>query len=374
MTEAPRSLRRMAGDPQILSLLAVIALGAGALWAVGFELIPFLAAFALAYFLDAGVQWLARRGFRRGVAVGLVYVAFLVGYVGLLVGPVQHMARRGVELAQRLPGSSSELIQHVQALPDPTFGLLPASLRQDAVDFLLARTQEAVSAAVTGTLGLVPQVTSWVVFVLVVPLLVFFFLKDKEALMRGVARCLPRRRELLERIWLEMEQQLGNYVRGKIWEILIVGVVSWLAFALLGFGYPVVFGALSGLSVVVPFVGMIGVAVPLFILGLLQWGLSWALGWLLIAYAVIQFVDGNIVAPYIFSETVKLHPLVILLAVFVFGGLWGFWGVLFAIPLATFAKALLSAYLDLRDQIGEAAPDTAGAAPGADGLQDARRP
>ena len=350
MPEAPRGLRRIAEDPQFVSLFFVLALVVAALYFFGFELIPFIAAFLLAYFLDAGVQQLTRRGMHRGVAVSLVFSTYLVTYLLLLVGPVQLVARRALEVAKALPGDTAQLIQRLQALPDPSFGLLPESVRQEVLDFLLARTQGWFSSAVAGTLGLVPAVTSWIVFVFLVPLLVFFFLKDKEVLIRGVVRCLPRRRTLVTRIWLEMEQQLGNYVRGKIWEILIVGVVTWIVFALLGFQYPVVFGVISGLSVVIPYVGAIALAVPVFILGYLQWGMSWDLGWLLIAYTVIQFVDGNVLVPYIFSETVKLHPVVILLAVFVFGSLWGFWGVLFAIPLATFAKALLHAVLEYREK------------------------
>jgi putative permease len=350
MTEAPRGLRRIAGDPQFVSLFVVLALVVVALYAFGFELIPFIAAFLLAYFLDAGVQQLTRRGMRRGVAVGLVFSAYLVTYLLLLIGPVQLVARQALEVAGALPGNTTQLIQRLQALPDPSFGLLPEPVRQEVLDFLLARTQGWFTSAVSGTLGLVPAATSWIVFVFLVPLLVFFFLKDKEVLIGGVVRCLPRRRVLVTRIWLEMEQQLGNYVRGKIWEILIVGVVTWVVFAVLGFEYPVVFGVLSGLSVVVPYVGAIGLAVPVFILSYLQWGLGWELGWLMIAYTVIQFVDGNVLVPYIFSETVKLHPVMILLAVFIFGSLWGFWGVLFAIPLATFAKALLHAVLEYREK------------------------
>ncbi len=86
----------------------------------------------------------------------------------------------------------------------------------------------------------------------------------------------------------------------------------------------------------------------------MQWGMTWDLGWLLIAYSVIQFLDGNVLVPLIFSETVKLHPIVILLAVFIFGSLWGFWGVVLAIPLATFAKALLHAVLEFRERQDEA--------------------
>ena len=350
MPEQPEGFRRIAHDPQIETVAVLLAIVVVLLYAIGFQLIPFIAAFVLAYVLDVGVQALVARGMRRWLAVGLVFAVYLVAYVGLLAGPVQLLALRALEAAQSLPGDTQQVIHRLESLPDPSFGLLTEPMRQELLDFVLRHTQQWFSEAVGGTLGLLPQVTSWIVFVFLVPLLVFFFLKDKDLLTRGVMRCLPRRHELVTRLWREMEVQLGNYVRGKVWEILAVGFVTWVVFALLGFEYPVVFGVLSGVSVIVPYVGAIGLAVPVAVLGIVQWGLSWELTWLMVAYTVIQFLDGNVLAPFIFSETVKLHPVLILLAVFAFGSLWGFWGVLFAIPLATFVKALLNALLELRDR------------------------
>lgn len=350
MSESPHGWRRLAADPQYGALFAVLAVTAAMLWAFGFQLIPFIAAFVLAYFLDAGVEQLRRRGMRRGWAVGLVFAVFLLIYGAVLAGPVQLVARRAVEAAATLPGSTSQLVERIRALPDPSMGLLPASIRQHVLDYLLSQTQQWFGIAMRSGLGLVPQVTSGLVFLFLVPLLVFFFLKDKEVLIAGVVRCLPRRRELLGQLWQEMETQLGNYVRGKIWEIVIVWLATWLAFALLGFQYAALFGLLSGVSVVIPYVGAIGLAVPVFVLGVVQYGWGWDLVWLFGAYTAIQLVDGNVVAPYIFSEAVQLHPVVILLAVFLFGSLWGFWGVLLAIPLATFVKALVQSLLDFRDR------------------------
>ena len=124
-----------------------------------------------------------------------------------------------------------------------------------------------------------------------------------------------------------------------------------MAFAMLGFEYPMVFAMLSGISVLIPYLGMIAVAIPLFIQSYLQWGMTWSSGWLMIAYAIIQFLDGNVLVPLMLAHAVKLHPVTILLAVLLFGSVWGFWGVLFAIPLATFARILLNTLLDHREGI-----------------------
>ena len=83
---------------------------------------------------------------------------------------------------------------------------------------------------------------------------------------------------------------------------------------------------------------------PIFLVGFFQWGFSADLYQVMIIYFVLHIIDANILVPLIFSETVKLHPIAILTAVLVFGGIWGFWGVFFAIPLATFIKAIIRAW------------------------------
>ncbi len=356
MRREPQSLATLLVDPQIITLVALLLGATAMLYFFGFQLIPFIAAFVIAYFLDGGVQQLTRRNWSRGRAVALVYAVYLVVYILLFLGPVPLVAKRAVEAARDLPGNADQLVRSFQALPDPSLGLLPPELHSGALNLILQRTQAWFSAAVSESLGLIPQVTGWIVFVFLVPLLVFFLLKDKARLIQGCTRCLPRNRTLVTRIATEMETQLGNYLRGKIWEIVIVGVATWLVFWLLGFRYPVVFGMLSGVSVVVPYVGAIGLAIPVFVQGYLQWGLGSELAWLMAAYTIIQFIDGNVLVPYIFSEAVKLHPISILLAVFLFGSLWGFWGVFFAIPLATLAKSLLNAVLDYREGAADEEP------------------
>ncbi len=95
---------------------------------------------------------------------------------------------------------------------------------------------------------------------------------------------------------------------------------------------------------VIPFVGAAVVTLPVAMVAYFQWGWSSEFIYLMLAYTAIQALDGNVLVPLLFSEAVNLHPVAIILAVLVFGGLWGFWGVFFAIPLATLVKAILYAW------------------------------
>jgi len=145
-------------------------------------------------------------------------------------------------------------------------------------------------------------------------------------------------------VWADVEGQIANYVRGKVGEILIVGAVAYVTFVALGLQYAALLATLVGFSVLIPYIGATVITLPIALVGFFQWGWGWDFGQLMIAYAIIQALDGNVLVPLLFSEAVNLHPVAIIVAILIFGGLWGFWGVFFAIPLATLVQAVLKAW------------------------------
>ena len=108
-----------------------------------------------------------------------------------------------------------------------------------------------------------------------------------------------------------------------------------------------------GLSVLIPYIGAAVVALPVALVAHFQWGFDPAFIWLVVAYFILQFLDGNVLVPILFSDAVNLHPVAIIVAILVFGGLWGFWGVFFAIPLATLVKALINVWPTHEEQLPE---------------------
>jgi putative permease len=160
-----------------------------------------------------------------------------------------------------------------------------------------------------------------------VPLLVFFLLKDKTKILNWIAHFLPEERDLTNEVWFEVNQKIASYVRGKFLEVLIISVVTYIAFATLSLNYAILLAVMVGFSVIIPYA---------------QWGLSSEFLYVMVAYTVIQAVDGNVLVPLLFSEIVNLHPVAIIVAVLFFGGLWGLWGVFFAIPLATLINAVIN--------------------------------
>jgi putative permease len=196
----------------------------------------------------------------------------------------------------------------------------------------------------TWSLTSVGNVVGLLVLLILIPVLVFFLMKDKRQLVGWVKSFLPVDRSLVSSVFSDVEAQIANYVRGKAGEILIVGAVSYVTFISLGLQYSALLATMVGFSVLIPYIGAAVITLPIAFVAYFQWGWSWDFGKVMIAYAIIQALDGNVLVPLLFSEALDLHPVAIIVAILVFGGLWGFWGIFFAIPLATVVQAVLKAW------------------------------
>ena len=205
---------------------------------------------------------------------------------------------------------------------------------------LTSVTQNLVKSSIAG----IQSTITILLYIILFPILVFFFLFDRRNILDGLSKIIPGKREMFSNIWLEMDIQLSNYVRGKTTEIFVVGLCAAIIFSSVGLKYSALLSVLVGMSVVIPYVGAFLVTVPVVVIGLLQFGLGSDFYILVSLYLLLQILDGNLLAPIIFSDAVKLHPVAIIFAVFIFGNMFGFWGVFFAIPIATFIKAVWNAW------------------------------
>lgn len=337
-------LHRYFSDPQAVILALLLVGGFTVVIVMGEMLAPALASVVIAYLLEGMVRQLERRRFPRPLAVFVVFVLFLAFLLFLLLGLLPLLSQQVTQLIQELPNMVSQGQKALMRLPE----LHPEFISETQVLELMAGLRSELASfgqsVLSMSLASIAGVITLAVYLILMPILVFFFLKDKDLIVGWVSSFLPRQRRLAVRVWAEMDQQIGNYVRGKVVEILIVGAAAYVTFAVMGLNFGMLLGALVGLSVIIPYIGAVVVTFPVVIIAYFQWGPSPDFGWLVFAYLVIQALDGNLLVPLLFSEVVNLHPVAIILAVLVFGGLWGFWGVFFAIPLATLVKAVMSAW------------------------------
>lgn len=336
--------RRTFSDPQVV-LLGLILL-AGVLFFIGFGrmLWPVLASIVVAYLLEAGVQLLQRLGLPRIASVLLVFLLFLAGLVFLLFGVVPIISRQLTQLVGNLPNYVSQGQELLVELPRR----YPQLVSEAQVETVMANMSSELGRwgqqLLGWSLASVANFAALIILLVLIPVLVYFFLMDKQKLIDWFVGYLPKERHLVSAIWSDVERQIANYVRGKVLEILIVGAVSYVTFVVLGLQYAALLAVVVGFSVLIPYVGAFSATIPVALVAFFQFGWSWEFGTVVIAYTVIQVLDGNVLVPLIFSEAVNLHPIAIIVAILIFGGLWGFWGVFFAIPLATVVQAVLAAW------------------------------
>ena len=336
--------RRQVADPQIVFLILFLFVGFGIVLTMGNMLMPVLAGIVIAYLLQGLVGFLERRGFAHLISVVLVFTGFMLFLVILIFGLLPLLSKQVTELINQLPVMISQGQTALMQLPERYPEVISTAQVQDAMAVVRTEianfAQKVLSLSLSSVVGLI----TILVYLILVPLLVFFFLKDREIIISWITGFLPSDRGLAKEVWHDVDVQIANYVRGKFWEIIIVWAASFITFRFLGLEYALLLAVLVGLSVIIPYIGAAVVTFPVLIIAWFQWGWGPDFIWLAVAYFIIQALDGNVLVPLLFSEVVNLHPVAIIVAILVFGGFWGFWGVFFAIPLATLVQAVLSAW------------------------------
>ena len=337
-------LGRHFSDPQVIGLAFVLLTGFLLIYATGQFLLPVFAGLVIAYLLEGLVAALVNRQVPRIAAVLMVFSIFMAALIFLVVGLLPLLSRQMTQLVNRIPDMITRGQELLLTLPERYPVLITveqvAEMSSAIRLEILTYSQDVLSLSMSSVVGLI---TIALYFVLL-PMLVFFFLKDKQQILGWMRSFLPEKHILVAQVWSEVDVQIGNYVRGKFIEILLVGVATYIAFLTLGLQFALLLSVLVALSVLIPYIGIMLVTVPVTMVAFSQWGTGPDFIWLMGVYLVVQGLDGAVLVPLLFSEVVNLHPIAIIVAVLMFGGLWGFWGVFFAIPLATVVQAVLKAW------------------------------
>lgn len=339
-----RWYQRYLSEEEAVLLLVLLAAAFVVMLAFGGILAPVFVAVILAYLMQGVANLLRNRGLPAELSVAVSTGLFLGGFLAVLFGLAPLVWRQLVALVREAPAMIEAGRKVLVTLPEE----YPVLFTQQQVNELTSAIQAEMTTMgqmlVTKGLTSIPSMLALLVYLILIPLMVFFFLKDREQLIGWFSGFLPEKRPLLDRIWQELNLQFANYARGKGIEVMIIGGASYLVFAIFSLNYAALLALLVGFSVIVPFIGATLVTIPVVVVAYAQFGVTPDFYWVVGAYAVIQILDGNVLVPLLFSEAVNLHPVAIVIAVLFFGGLWGLWGVFFAIPLATLVNAILSAW------------------------------
>jgi perM family permease len=332
-------------DPQAMGLAAILLFGFVSIYFFSDLIAPLLVAIVLAYLLEWPVRLLNEKlKCPRLVAAMLVLGSFISLVFVVVLVLIPNLWAQLANLLSDLPHMFNRFNEWFLSLPERYPELIDAQTVESIFGTVKEKILNLGESALKLSLASIMNLVTLGIYAFLVPLMVFFLLKDKRQLIEGVSRFLPRNRTLASKVWVEMQQQIANYIRGKLVEILVVTAVTYAIFLTFGLNYPLLLAVAVGFSVLVPYIGAVLVTIPVVLVAIFQFGDTHTFWYILIAFVVSQLLDGNLLVPFLFSEVVNLHPLIIIIAVLIFGGLWGFWGVFFAIPLATLVKAVVNAW------------------------------
>lgn len=339
---------RYFSDPDAILLIVLIVSALAAIILFGDILAPIFLSIAIALLLQLSVNLLERHHVSKPIAFWVVYLAFVITFFGTLLVLLPLVWKQGVNLITEMPAiilnGKNAVIKFIQSHP----GYLSDDFLDDLISNISIQSQELGKKLISMSLASIPGIISVAVYMVLVPLLVFFFLRDHQKITKWTKNFLPHKSKLIRRVWFEMNAQVGNYVRGKLYEILIMFVFTYLVFIFFGLRYQLLLAVIVALSCAIPYVGLVLATIPVILVGYFQWGFAGGItgefALMMYSYLFVQFVDGTILVPLLFAEAVSLHPIAIIFAILFFGSLWGFWGVFFAIPLATLVKAIINAW------------------------------
>jgi predicted PurR-regulated permease PerM len=304
------------------------------LYVLGNVILPFLVGGAMAYFLDPVADRLERAGLSRTAATAvialvatLIVVLAVLAIIPTLINQAVALVNAAPEIARRLQGF---LLEKFPQLADST-----STMRQALADIgatVQSKGGELVNAVFSSALGVV----SAVVFLLVVPVVAFYMLLDWDHMIERIDSLLPRdHAPVIRRLAREIDAVLAGFVRGQVSVCLLLGLYYSVALMLAGLQFGLIVGAIAGTITFIPYVGALVGGVLAIGLALFQfWGEWVSIGVVAAIFAVGQFIEGNILTPKLVGRSVGLHPVWLLFALSVFGVLFGFVGMLVAVPVA----------------------------------------
>lgn len=311
------------------------------LYLLGDVILPFVLGAALAYILDPLADRLERAGLGRGAAVATILISTVVLFFLIVIPAVNVIYTQTVNLVAEWPtiwaGLQGWLERTFPQILDDT-----SALRQQLADFG-SRLSENSGNVISGVLSSVSGLFGVVLLLVVVPVVAVYLLFDWDRMIARIDSLVPRDHVgTVRRLAREMDDTLSSFIRGQGLVCLILGTFYAVSLMLLGLNFGFVAGALAGLLTFIPYVGaLIGGALALGLAVYQFWGEWW---WIVATggiFAVGQFVEGNILTPKLVGSSVGLHPVWLLFALTVFGTLFGFVGMLVAVPVAAVIGVLV---------------------------------
>jgi len=328
-----------------------IAVFVALLWFLGDVILPFVLGGAIAYCLDPIADRFEKLGCSRVISVTIITLVALLIFLLLVLLIIPTLVRETTALIQQVP-TFIDGIQTMLSDRFPTLADEGSTIRQqlDKIAVMIQeRGGELVNTIFTSALGIL----NVMVLVVVVPVVAFYLLLDWDNMVARIDELLPRDHvQTIRRLAREMDNTLASFIRGQGTVCLVLGLYYAIALSLAGLNFGLVIGFIAGLISFIPYVGALVGGVLAIGLALFQWwgvvpaddgGMTtdWLrIGIVGVIFMVGQFLEGNILTPKLVGGSIGLHPVWLLFALSVFGSLFGFVGLLVAVPVAALLGVL----------------------------------
>lgn len=309
-------------------------------------LLPFMISIVIAYVIVSFNSQLVSLGVSKRFSMPIVSMIIISICLGSTLYLAPLVWKQSISFALDIPQLYTSAKQWIIATVSDYLGGDSAAILTGFFDNLSRGLGTAINVIANNTFGSLISVASMSLYLVIIPVLVFFFVRDREQILTFLTRLFKNKSSLtaIGSLWVQVDAQLRSYIQGKLIEIVVVGIFAMLLFTFVNLKYGLLLATAVGLSVLIPFVGAFVVTFPVMAVAFSQFGLTQEFAFVACGYLILQVLDGNVLVPVIFSEKMKIHPVAIILAVLLFGSIGGIAGVFFAIPLL----AVLKIYIDMK--------------------------
>ncbi len=296
----------------------------------------------IAYLLNPLVNIIERKGTSRAISVLLVYLILIALILIVSFSIIPRLSSEFQNLAKVLPTQFNKIYDYfnefyikyssqLENLPPEFDGV------REVVSENLNKLQSILISSLKGLTNSIITVFSKVVSLVIIPILTFYFLKDKEYFKKKLYLLVPKRyRNNTLRLSREIDSVLSKFIRGQLIVATFVGIATTIGLLIIGVDFAIIIGMVAGIADIIPYFGPIIGILPALVFALLESPIKAV--WVIVVFVVIQQLEGNIVAPKIVGESVGLHPVIVMLALLIGGNFFGILGMLLAVPIAAIIK------------------------------------
>ncbi|BEH91367.1 MULTISPECIES: AI-2E family transporter [Turicibacter] len=310
------------------------------------SLFPFFVAFLLAYLIHPLILWIERLRLPRVISVTLFYGGVFGGLYGGISWFLPTLIREVHDLILNLP-TYLTAIQNQLLLFDHEMGLHLSEFFFSQYPSWMGAISEHIQEVSSFTFNLIFSIIGSLMFIVIVPIALFYFLKDYEKIVKGLVGVFPSQyRPHVVRISQLLDRSLGEYIRGVFLVMVCVSLIATVLLMFAGIDYALLFGFLIGLTDFIPFIGPFIGAIPVIIFAL---SISWnKVIVVIIILGILQAIEGNFLQPFIIGRNLDMHPLFIMILMMLAGSFFGLMGIFFAIPVFLVGRTLVTYAIQIK--------------------------